>query len=129
MVTKIKKVGVFVALVLVYLLIGSLIVRIGHLAQPGIRSSGVGSAPDVTSVHNVNGKATQSTLTNNSADASYQLDSRPKMNRGTATARAHSVAMSSKGGGGTVAVITFLILFGLWCFHGLFTAAKAPSHQ
>lgn len=128
MVTKTRKVGAVVALALAYLLIGSLMVRTGHLVQFGIRSSRVDSAPDITSTHRASGNASRLSLTNSSPDANSPLDRR-KMSRGVPPVATHSLAMHSKGGGGMVAVITFFILFSFWCFRGRWIAGKTPSHR
>jgi hypothetical protein len=122
MVTRAVRIWAVVLLLLPLLLLGAL-VRTRSFVQ---RST---SAPDVITGHKVNADGSHGACASSSPDGSVSIDGCQKMNRTDAPRTTNALAMRSKGGGGEVAIITFLILFSLWCFCSWWIAGRVLPHR
>jgi hypothetical protein len=125
MLRKTAKVGAAITFVLTFALMGAFMARPGYLAQSGIRASGFDSARDVTNAPRLNGNNSLSSHTTGSPDGSASLELQKK----AAHVAANALGLRSKGGGGEVAIFTFLILLVLWCIRGWWIAGRPLPHR
>jgi len=95
-------------------------VRAGRLAQPGIRHSGFDPASQT-----LNGNGSLSASTTGFPKAKASLEPQKK----AAHIAANALGLRSKGGGGEVAVFTFLVLLVLWCARGWWIAGRDLPHR
>jgi hypothetical protein len=112
MVTKSSKVGVVITLVLFFGLGGAFMARTGRSGQRATGSAAAAPTAQTASTPSVDGIGSQPAGTNSPSNSGIS-----------------GLGMKSKGGGGTVAVVTFLVLLGLWCLRGWWIRGRNLPHR
>ena len=112
MITKSSKIGLAITLVLVVGLGAALMARMGRSGQPAMGSPAAAPTAQAASTPSADGIGSQPAGTNSPSNAGIS-----------------GLGMKSKGGGGTVAVVTFLVLLGLWCVRGWRIRGRTLPHR
>jgi len=121
---------VVVTLALGFVLAGAFTVRARLFAQQGSQLPEAALAPDVTSTQGVSEDGVPQGGTHSYLHSGPPNGGRPKMTRAPIPRKGKaSPGVSKGGGGGKVAVITFLVLFGLWCIRGWWITRRAMLHR